>query len=118
MRQLGWPTLFCHRLITDDEGRVTDYKLRQTDPKRASVKALHSLNYRVIAAGDSYNVTTMLAQAEARRKSRYLAAHIRPTLAETAEYPRRLVLMALVAFFSFGLWTLGVLIYYSVRDRR
>ena len=58
------------------------------------------------------------AQAEARRKSRYLAAHIRPTLAETAEYPRRLVLMALVAFFSFGLWTLGVLIYYSVRDRR
>ena len=64
MRQLGWPTLFCHRLITDDEGRVTDYKLRQTDPKRASVKALHSLNYRVIAAGDSYNDTTMLSEAE------------------------------------------------------
>jgi phosphoserine/homoserine phosphotransferase len=64
MRQLGWPTLFCHRLITDDEGRVVDYKLRQTDPKRASVKALHSLNYRVIAAGDSYNDTTMLSEAE------------------------------------------------------
>ena len=64
MRQLGWPTLFCHRLITDDEGRVVDYKLRQPDPKRASVKALHSLNYRVIAAGDSYNDTTMLAEAE------------------------------------------------------
>ncbi|MEH6517739.1 MAG: bifunctional phosphoserine phosphatase/homoserine phosphotransferase ThrH [Halioglobus sp.] len=64
MRQLGWPTLFCHRLITDDEGRVVDYKLRQKDPKRASVKALHSLNYRVIAAGDSYNDTTMLSEAE------------------------------------------------------
>ncbi|GAB3276394.1 bifunctional phosphoserine phosphatase/homoserine phosphotransferase ThrH [Parahaliea aestuarii] len=65
MRQLGWPTLFCHRLITDDSGRVVDYKLRQEDPKRASVKALHSLHYRVIAAGDSYNDTTMLAEAEA-----------------------------------------------------
>ena len=64
MRQLGWPTLFCHRLVTDGEGRVTDYKLRQADPKRASVKALHSLNYRVIAAGDSYNDTTMLAEAD------------------------------------------------------
>jgi phosphoserine/homoserine phosphotransferase len=65
MRQLGWPTLFCHRLITDDAGRVVDYRLRQADPKRASVKALHSLNYRVIAAGDSYNDTTMLAEADA-----------------------------------------------------
>ncbi len=64
MRQLGWPTLFCHRLITDDEGRVVDYKLRQKDPKRASVQALHSLNYRVIAAGDSYNDTTMLGEAD------------------------------------------------------
>lgn len=65
MRQLGWPTLLCHRLVTDDSGRVVDYKLRQEDPKRASVKALHSLNYRVIAAGDSYNDTTMLAEADA-----------------------------------------------------
>ena len=64
MRQLGWPTLFCHRLITNDSGQVVDYKLRQTDPKRASVKAFHSLNYRVIAAGDSYNDTTMLAEAD------------------------------------------------------
>jgi phosphoserine/homoserine phosphotransferase len=64
MRQLGWPTLFCHRLVTDDQGHVVDYRLRQPDPKRASVKALHSLNYRVIAAGDSYNDTTMLAEAD------------------------------------------------------
>ena len=65
MRQLHWPTLLCHRLVVDDSGSVVDYKLRQEDPKRASVKALHSLNFRVLAAGDSYNDTTMLAQAEA-----------------------------------------------------
>jgi len=65
MRQLGWPTLFCHRLETNEKGFVTDYKLRQKDPKRQSVKAFHSLNYRVIAAGDSYNDTTMLSEAEA-----------------------------------------------------
>lgn len=64
MRQLKWPTLLCHRLITDEQGKVVDYKLRQVDPKRASVKALHTLNYRVIAAGDSYNDTTMLSEAE------------------------------------------------------
>jgi phosphoserine/homoserine phosphotransferase len=64
MRQLNWPTLFCHRLVTDAQGRVVDYKLRQEDPKRASVKALHSLNYRVLAAGDSYNDTTMLGEAD------------------------------------------------------
>ncbi len=65
MRQLHWPTLFCHRLLTDDEGRVVDFKLRQEDPKRASVEALKSLNYRVLAAGDSYNDTTMLRAADA-----------------------------------------------------
>jgi phosphoserine/homoserine phosphotransferase len=64
MRQLLWPTLFCHRLITDETGRVVDYKLRQKDPKRASVKAFHSLNYRVIAVGDSYNDVTMLSEAD------------------------------------------------------
>lgn len=64
MRQLKWPTLFCHRLITDKNGRVVDYKLRQKDPKRASVQALHTLNYRVLAAGDSYNDTTMLGEAD------------------------------------------------------
>ena len=64
MRQLKWPTLLCHRLLTDDSGRVVDYKLRQKDPKRASVQAFHSLNYRVLAAGDSYNDTTMLGEAD------------------------------------------------------
>ncbi|MGI9288219.1 MAG: bifunctional phosphoserine phosphatase/homoserine phosphotransferase ThrH, partial [Pseudomonadales bacterium] len=65
MRQLGWPTLLCHRLEIADDGRVTDYHLRQKDPKRCAVKAFHDLNYRVIAAGDSYNDTTMLAEADA-----------------------------------------------------
>ena len=65
MRQLGWPTLLCHRLEVGDDGRIRDYRLRQKDPKRMSVKALHSLQYRVIAAGDSYNDTTMLAEADA-----------------------------------------------------
>ena len=64
MRQLGFPALLCHRLEIAEDGRVVDYKIRQNDPKRASVKAFHSLNYRVIAAGDSYNDTTMLAEAD------------------------------------------------------
>src|SRR5690554_5362315 len=65
MRQLGFPTLFCHRLVTDEEGRVVDYKLRQADPKRQSIRALQTIYYRTIAAGDSYNDTTMLAEADA-----------------------------------------------------
>lgn len=64
MKQLGWPTLFCHRLETDAEGMVVNYHLRQKDPKRASIKALHSLNYTIFAAGDSYNDTTMLSEAD------------------------------------------------------
>lgn len=65
MRQLGFPALLCHKLETDDKGRVVDYKLRQANPKRQSVLAFKSLYYRVIAAGDSYNDTTMLAEADA-----------------------------------------------------
>lgn len=64
MKQLGWPTLFCHQLEVDSAGNVTDYHLRQKNPKQRSVEALHLLNYRVIAAGDSYNDTTMLGSAE------------------------------------------------------
>jgi len=64
MRHLGFPTLLCHRLEIGADGSVEDYKIRQKDPKRQSVKAFHGLNYRVIAAGDSYNDTTMLAEAD------------------------------------------------------
>ena len=65
MKQLGYPALLCHKLEVDETGRVTDYKLRQKDPKRQSVKAFHGLNLRCIAAGDSYNDTTMLSEADA-----------------------------------------------------
>lgn len=64
MRQLGWPTIFCHKLEVNEQGFITDYKLRQPDQKREAVKALHQLNFRVIAAGDSYNDTTMLSEAD------------------------------------------------------
>lgn len=65
MRKLGWPTLFCNRLEIDDTGRISGYRLRQEHPKREAVKALRSLNYRVLAAGDSYNDLDMLAEADA-----------------------------------------------------
>ena len=65
MAKLGHPTLLCHKLEVNEEGRITDYLLRQRDPKRQSVRAFQLLNYRVVAAGDSYNDTTMLKQAEA-----------------------------------------------------
>jgi len=64
MRQLGFPTLFCHRLNVDERGMVVGYTLRQKDPKRQSVLALKTLYYRIIAAGDSYNDTTMLGEAD------------------------------------------------------
>ena len=64
MRQLGFPTLLCHKLEVDESGRVTDYKLRQANPKRQAVVGFKSMYYRTIAAGDSYNDTTMLAEAD------------------------------------------------------
>jgi phosphoserine/homoserine phosphotransferase len=64
MRQLGMPTLLCHRLVVDKD-RIVDYELRQADQKRHAVEALRALNYRVLAAGDSYNDTAMLAAADA-----------------------------------------------------
>jgi|TARA_Y100000310_G_C20629954_1_gene788098 phosphoserine/homoserine phosphotransferase len=63
--QLGWPTLFCNRLETDRDGNVVDYHIRQEDPKRKSVQALASLNYRIMAVGDSYNDVSMLEEAAA-----------------------------------------------------
>lgn len=62
MRQLGWPTIFCHRLEVAND-RIVNYRLRQPDQKRQSVAALKALEYHVIAAGDSFNDTTMLAEA-------------------------------------------------------
>jgi len=64
MRQLGMPALLCHRLVVEDD-RIVDYRLRMKDQKRHAVEAVRGLNYRVVAAGDSYNDSTMLGAAHA-----------------------------------------------------
>jgi phosphoserine/homoserine phosphotransferase len=64
MAQLEWPTLFCHRLEVEGSGRIIDYKLRLRDHKRKAVEAFKRLNFRTIAAGDSYNDTAMLGEAD------------------------------------------------------
>jgi phosphoserine/homoserine phosphotransferase len=63
MRQLGWPTLFCHSLETDAQGFITRYHLRMPDQKREAVRCFRALNFKVVAAGDSYNDTAMLMEA-------------------------------------------------------
>ena len=65
MRKLGRPTLFCNSLVVDGAGRIVDYRLRIPDGKRRAVEALRALAFRVVAAGDSYNDTTMLSAADA-----------------------------------------------------
>src|ERR1039457_3872351 len=62
LRQFGWPTLLCHRLVVEND-RIVDYKLRVPDQKKKAVAAFKSLNYHVISAGDSYNDTAMLLEA-------------------------------------------------------
>jgi phosphoserine/homoserine phosphotransferase len=64
MAQLGMPTVFCHRLVVEGD-LIADYRLRQPDQKRCSVEAFQGLRYKVIAAGDSYNDTSMLTAADA-----------------------------------------------------
>ena len=64
MKQLDYPTLFCHQLVIDDKGSIVDFHLRQKDQKTKAVKALQGLNFKVISAGDSYNDTGMLQQAD------------------------------------------------------
>ncbi len=64
VRQMNWPTLFCHKLIVEND-RIVDYKLRIADQKRKAVAAFKALNYHVISAGDSYNDTGMLSEANA-----------------------------------------------------
>lgn len=64
MRQLAWPAIFCHQLEVAADGAIVNYKLRQANQKQKAVSAFKGLNYRVIAAGDSFNDTTMLAEAD------------------------------------------------------
>ena len=65
MKKLGYPTLLCHTLLIDETGRIEDWKIRCDDHKRKTVESLIEMNYRVIAAGDSYNDTSMLSAASA-----------------------------------------------------
>ena len=65
MRQLAWPTLFCHSLETDANGVVVNYRLRMAEQKREAVKRFREMNFTVVAAGDSYNDTKMLGEAHA-----------------------------------------------------
>ena len=65
MRQLAWPTLFCHSLETSADGMVVDYHLRMPEQKREAVKRFREMNFTVVAAGDSYNDTKMLGEAHA-----------------------------------------------------
>ena len=88
MAKLGNPLLLCHRL-TLESGRIVDYRLRQEDPKRRAVQAFHAMNYRVVAAGDSFNDLGMLEEADAgiffNAPPGVLAAH--PSFASVTGYP-------------------------------
>ena len=81
MKQLAWPTLFCHSLVVSADGAVTGYRLRMPDQKRAAVNAFKALNFGVIAAGDSYNDTAMLGAADA-------GFFIHPPASIVAQFPQ------------------------------
>ena len=81
MRQLDYPTIFCNALETAPDGRIINYHLRLPDQKRASVVALKALNFRVVAAGDSYNDTSMMLAADA-------GIFFRPPAAIAAQFPQ------------------------------
>jgi phosphoserine/homoserine phosphotransferase len=81
MKQLAWPTLFCHSLVVSADGAVTGYRLRMPDQKRAAVNAFKVLNFGVIAAGDSYNDTAMLGAADA-------GFFIHPPASIVAQFPQ------------------------------
>ena len=81
MRKLGWPTLFCNTLDVEPSGRIAGYRLRIADGKRLAVEALRALAFRVVAAGDSYNDTTMLGAADA-------GILFRPPANVAAEFPQ------------------------------
>lgn len=81
MPKLGFPTLFCHSLIIDEKKHIINYNLRQKDQKRKAIEALKKLNFRTIAAGDSYNDLSMLLEAD-------LGILFRPPENLPAEYPQ------------------------------
>ena len=81
MKKLGYPTLFCHELEVGKGGEIENYRLRLPDQKRQSVAAFRELAFQVIAAGDSYNDTTMLGEADA-------GILFRPPATVIAEFPQ------------------------------
>ena len=81
MRQLRWPTLFCHELEVGPDGTVRDYRLRMKDHKRCAVQAFKALNFKTIAAGDSYNDVAMLSEAHA-------GIFVHPPANVAAEFPQ------------------------------
>jgi len=81
MRQLRHPTLFCNQLEVDRNGRIVHYQLRQPNQKKLAVAALKNLNFRVLASGDAYNDTAMLAEAHA-------GFFFRPPEQVAAEFPQ------------------------------
>jgi len=81
MQKLGWPTLLCHRLKLDREGRILGYRLRQKDPKRHAVRAFQAMNFKVAAAGDSYNDVNMLEEANT-------GTFFRPNARIVADFPQ------------------------------
>jgi len=81
MQRLAYPTLFCNRLEVDQKGRIVNYHLRQPDQKRRSVIALKGLQFLIMAAGDSYNDTSMLAEADS-------GIFFRPPDAISKEFPQ------------------------------
>lgn len=81
MRKLNMPCILCHQLVLDVQGNIANYQLRIDDPKRRAVKAFQGLNYKCIAAGDSFNDVTMLEQAEQ-------GIFYRPPAAIAAKFPQ------------------------------
>ncbi len=81
MAQLGYPTLFCHSLVIDENKKIENYQLRQKDGKSKAVEALKNLNFKVIASGDSYNDTGML-------KAAHKGIFFRPPESIVKEFPQ------------------------------
>ncbi|MXX10317.1 MAG: bifunctional phosphoserine phosphatase/homoserine phosphotransferase ThrH [Nitrospira sp. SB0675_bin_23] len=81
MKQLHYPSIFCHTLEIDDKGYIRNYALRQQDQKRHAVAAVKNLNFHVLAAGDSYNDLSMLQEADA-------GFFFRPPDSICSEYPQ------------------------------
>ena len=89
MKKLGWPTIFCNTLEVGENGEITGYKMRVKDSKLATVKALQSIGFDTIAAGDSFNDLKMIRASRAGFlfKSTEQIKKDNPDLPAFEEYP-------------------------------